>query len=301
MRMPLRTKKNSTKKPEKQSTPSHNPIRSKIHLLSNVHTNHLKGPISYTKKMPKETPILGEDLGNMSKYFHSGQKRKVLVINTGGTASMKHGPDGLDTVPGYLSERVQNLEELSEPGMPDVTVTEYAPLIDSSHMEPKTWIALAADIEEHYYEYDGFVIVMGTDTMAYASSALSFMLEDLNKCVIFTGSQIPLCQPYTDCRRNVLVSIILAANGDFCEVCLFFSDTLLRANRAVKVNSFGLDAYASPNCEPLATLATGMRINDTLKLPPSRNRFRAHKHLATGIPFFSPTHTTLSHLPQASL
>ena len=229
-------------------------------------------------------PVMSSDNHPTRFNFQNEEKRKVLVINTGGTASMKRNADGLlDTLPGYLSERIRGLEELREPGMPEVTVKEYVPLIDSSHMEPKTWIQLAEDIEENYYEYDGFVIVMGTDTMAYASSALSFLLENLNKCVIFTGSQIPLCQPYTDCRRNILVSIILAANGDFCEVCLFFSDRLLRANRAVKVNSFGLDAFESPNCEPLATLACGMRINHTLALPQPKSRFRVHKHLATGI------------------
>eukprot|EP01059_Diplonema_ambulator_P008575 TRINITY_DN18238_c0_g1_i2.p1 TRINITY_DN18238_c0_g1~~TRINITY_DN18238_c0_g1_i2.p1 ORF type:complete len:378 (+),score=133.07 TRINITY_DN18238_c0_g1_i2:47-1180(+) len=222
-------------------------------------------------------------LGVMKGTMENIDKKKVLVINTGGTASMKRGEDGrLDTVPGYLSERIAGLEELAEPGMPEVSIKEYVPLIDSSHMEPATWLKLAKDIEANYYEYDGFVVVMGTDTMAYAASAVSFLLENLGKTVIFTGSQIPLSQPYTDCRRNVLVSIILAGNGHFPEVCLFFSDRLLRACRATKVNSFGLDAFVSPNCNPLMTLATGMR-NSEHGLPQPRSRFRVHDELATGV------------------
>eukprot|EP01064_Diplonema_japonicum_P009970 TRINITY_DN17359_c3_g1_i1.p1 TRINITY_DN17359_c3_g1~~TRINITY_DN17359_c3_g1_i1.p1 ORF type:complete len:383 (+),score=72.26 TRINITY_DN17359_c3_g1_i1:29-1150(+) len=209
--------------------------------------------------------------------------RKVLVINTGGTASMRQNEEGkLDTVPGYLSERIAGLEELTEPGMPLVSIKEYTPLIDSSHMEPDTWIMVAKDIEDNYYEYDGFVVVMGTDTMSYAASAMAFLLENLNKTVIFTGSQVPLCQPYTDCRRNILVSIILAGNGHFPEVCLFFSDRLLRACRSTKLNSFNLDAFESPNCLPLATLATGMR-NAEHGLHQPRQRFRVQKELATGV------------------
>ena len=224
-----------------------------------------------------------EDLENINTAI-SGEQRRVLVLNTGGTASMKYGEDGtLDTVPGYLSERIRGLEELSEPGMPEVEVHEYEPLIDSSHMEPSVWVRLASDVEKHYYDYDGFVIVMGTDTMAYAASALCFLLENLGKTVIVTGSQIPLCMPYTDCRRNVLVSIILAANGDFPEVCLFFSDKLFRGCRATKINSFGLEAFNSPNYPPLATLATGAAPNNGLTLPQPRARFRAQKLLATGI------------------
>eukprot|EP00659_Diplonema_papillatum_P015688 gene15688-23948_t len=216
--------------------------------------------------------------------MEESMRRKVLVINTGGTASMKHREDGmLDTVPGYLSERIACLEELGEPGMPEVAIKEYTPLIDSSHMEPDTWIKIASDIEENYEENDGFVVVMGTDTLSYAASACSFLLENLGKPVIFTGSQIPLCQPYTDCRRNILGSIILAGSGDYPEVCLFFGDKLMRACRTSKANSYNLDAFASPNLAPLATLATGIKINTAICLPQPKRRLRVQKELATGV------------------
>ncbi len=95
---------------------------------------------------------------------------------------------------------------------------------------------------------------MGTDTMAYASSALSFMMENLGKTVVFTGSQIPFAEVYNDARRNLIVSILFAANSDFPEVCICFNDKVFRANRTVKVSSRALDAFESPNYPPLAEL-----------------------------------------------
>eukprot|EP01062_Namystynia_karyoxenos_P067640 TRINITY_DN61655_c0_g1_i1.p1 TRINITY_DN61655_c0_g1~~TRINITY_DN61655_c0_g1_i1.p1 ORF type:complete len:436 (+),score=137.40 TRINITY_DN61655_c0_g1_i1:79-1386(+) len=211
-------------------------------------------------------------------------QRRVLLINTGGTASMRIAADGsLQCVPGYLTQRIADLEELTEPGMPRVEIKEYTPMIDSSHMEPSHWSQIAADIERGYYDYDGFVVVMGTDTMAYAASALSFMMENLGKTIVFTGSMIPFCQPYSDCRRNLLVSIIMASNSEYPEVCLFFNDRLFRAVRATKVNAYGLDAFDSPNFPPLATLATGMAENAGLALAQPRSRFRVHRDLCTRI------------------
>eukprot|EP01060_Flectonema_neradi_P033658 TRINITY_DN5714_c0_g2_i1.p1 TRINITY_DN5714_c0_g2~~TRINITY_DN5714_c0_g2_i1.p1 ORF type:complete len:423 (+),score=45.96 TRINITY_DN5714_c0_g2_i1:236-1504(+) len=265
--------------PQKNSFPNKYKKNKKTRKISNP----LFSSLTRTQKGSSKRLTNMEDIEGISTS-QSGDQRRVLVLNTGGTASMKYGEDGsLDTVPGYLTERIRGLEELSEPGMPLVEVHEYEPLIDSSHMEPSVWVRLAADIEKHYFDYDGFVIVMGTDTMAFAASALSFLLENLGKTVIFTGSQIPLCMPYTDCRRNVLVSIILAANGDYPEVCLFFSDKLFRGCRATKINSFGLEAFGSPNYPPLTTLATGAAPSRGLSLPQPRSRFRAQKVMATGI------------------
>jgi len=123
-------------------------------------------------------------------------------------------------------------------------------------MGPIDWVKIASDIEAGYFNYDGFVIIMGTDTMAYASSALSFMLENLGKTIVFTGSQIPFCEVYNDARRNLIVSVIFAASSfEFPEVCLCFNDRLLRANRAVKVDSKGLSAFDSPNYPPLVKLS----------------------------------------------
>jgi len=120
---------------------------------------------------------------------------------------------------------------------------------------------------------------MGTDTMAYASSALSFMLENLGKCVVFTGSQIPFCEVYNDARRNLIVSILFAVSSEFPEVCICFNDKLLRANRTIKVNSVGLNAFDSPNFPPLATLGAYINDNIELALPQPRGPFRVHTKL----------------------
>eukprot|EP01036_Dinobryon_divergens_P033470 gene33470-43256_t len=146
-------------------------------------------------------------------------------------------------------------------------------------MGPDNWAEIADDIGKNYFDYDGFVVIMGTDTMAYASSALSFMLENLGKTVVFTGSQIPFCHVYNDARRNLIVSIIFAANSDCSEVCICFNDKILRANRTMKVNSVGLDAFDSPNYPPLATIEASIRINRELCLRPPRGAFRLHKTL----------------------
>jgi L-asparaginase len=95
---------------------------------------------------------------------------------------------------GYLTEKLRELPEMSQPEMPQFDIKESEELIDSSCMGPSHWASIASDIEANYFKYDGFVVIMGTDTMAYASSALSFMLENLGKTVVFTGSQIPFCQ-----------------------------------------------------------------------------------------------------------
>ncbi|RYY32267.1 hypothetical protein EON62_05565, partial [archaeon] len=142
---------------------------------------------------------------------------------------------------------------------------------------------IASTIEELYYEYDGFVVVMGTDTMAYAASALSFICEGLGKTVILTGAMLPLVDIFNDGQRNLIVSIVLAASLDMPEVGIFIDDKLMRGNRTVKVNSSGLDAFDSPNFPPLAQLEIGIRYRPTLCMPQPRGRFRVHKSLCTAV------------------
>eukprot|EP00597_Dinobryon_sp_UTEXLB2267_P000249 CAMPEP_0170070632 /NCGR_PEP_ID=MMETSP0019_2-20121128/8850_1 /TAXON_ID=98059 /ORGANISM="Dinobryon sp., Strain UTEXLB2267" /LENGTH=333 /DNA_ID=CAMNT_0010278957 /DNA_START=61 /DNA_END=1062 /DNA_ORIENTATION=+ len=172
-----------------------------------------------------------------------------------------------------------SLPETKRPEMPLFEIKEYVPLIDSSLMGPDHWAEITEDISANYFDFDGFVVIMGTDTMAYAASALSFMLENLGKTVVFTGSQIPFCNVYNDARRNLVVSIIFAAGSDFSEVCICFNDKIFRANRTIKVNSVGLDAFDSPNYPPLATIGASIRVNRDLCLPPPRGAFRVHKTL----------------------
>jgi len=165
--------------------------------------------------------------------------------------------------------------------MPSITVHEYTPLLDSSDMGPGDWALLARDIQTNYYHFDGFVILMGTDTMAYAATALSFMLENLGKPVIFTGSQIPLCQPYNDARRNVIMALIFASRDTFHEVAIFFHDRLLRACRSTKVNTDKLLAFDSPNQEPLAKIGINIDENEHLFRPPPRGSLRVHTRMDT--------------------
>lgn len=216
--------------------------------------------------------------------FTLSSKKRIRILYTGGTMGMKPNQDGsLEPVPGYLTEQVKDTPELHRDEMPQFDIQEYSPLLDSSAMGPSDWVRIATDVEEHYYEYDGFVVIMGTDTMAYASSALSFMLENLGKTVVFTGSQIPFSEVYNDARRNLVVSLMMAMQEDFPEVCICFNDTVFRANRCVKVNSRDLEAYESPNFPALARLGVYTTQRLDLALPQPKAPFRVHKTLSSNI------------------
>ena len=237
----------------------------------------------YKRSIPKVDGIIDNFISDQKRDPDDYRKR-VLILYTGGTMGMVPQMDGsLAPQPGYLTDRIRELPEMHSPKMPRYFIKEYEELIDSSCMGPREWTIIATDIEENYLEYDGFVVVMGTDTMAYASSALSFMLENLGKTVVFTGSQIPFCEVYNDARRNLLVSIIFAVTSEFPEVCICFNDKLLRANRAIKVNSVGLNAFDSPNFPPLATLGAFINEQRDLVLPQPRGPFRVHKTLLAKI------------------
>lgn len=211
--------------------------------------------------------------------------KRVLVLCTGGTLTMapdKRQDGSLAPVEGALTNYLKNMPELQSSNMPDVFVHEYKPLLDSSDMGPSDWAVLANDIQSNYLYFDGFVIVYGTDTMAYAASALSFMLENLGKPVVFTGSQIPLCEPYNDARRNFIMALIFASRQPAIpEVSIFFHDRLLRAVRSTKVNTHLLMAFDSPNMEPLAKIGINIEENEHLLLPPARGALRVHTKMDT--------------------
>jgi L-asparaginase/Glu-tRNA(Gln) amidotransferase subunit D len=210
--------------------------------------------------------------------------RSVLIINTGGTIGMSADAGGaLRCRDGYLSERLLAMAEFQRPEMPSCSLHEMLPLLDSSDMCPDDWARIARVIEAEYWRYDGFVIVMGTDTMAYAASALSFMLESLGKPVIFTGSMLPLADLVNDAHRNLIVSVVIAGMLEVPEVCVFMDARLLRGNRTVKTSSEGLDSFDSPNCPPLATLETGIRLRTSLVLPPPKGRFAVHTAMEKNI------------------
>ena len=162
------------------------------------------------------------------------QKKSIYVVYTGGTIGMQHSAQGYIPVSGHLQRQVAKMPEFFRPEMPDFTITEHQPLIDSSDMTPDDWQCIADDIKAQYDHYDGFVILHGTDTMAFTASALSFMFENLTKPVIVTGSQIPLEALRSDGQINLLNALYLAANYPVNEVGLFFNNRLYRATAPSK-------------------------------------------------------------------
>ncbi|SEA20554.1 asparaginase [Alkalimonas amylolytica] len=185
-------------------------------------------------------------------------KKRIYVAYTGGTIGMQKSAQGFVPAPGFLTQTVQGMPEFYRPEMPEFTIHEYPELIDSSNMTPAHWLQIAKDIQHNYQAYDGFVVLHGTDTMAYTASALSFLLENLAKPVIVTGSQIPLAQLRSDGQVNLLNALYLAAEYPIHEVSLFFNNQLFRGNRATKADADGFNAFASPNYPPL--LEAGIQI-----------------------------------------
>ena len=165
----------------------------------------------------------------------------------------------------------------------DLQSVSFDPVKDSSNIDPEIWIRMAETIEENYDRFDGFVVLHGTDTMAYSASALSFMLENLSKPVIFTGSQLPIGLPRTDGRENLITSIeIAAARKDrfplVPEVCIYFDNELTRGNRTTKFSAEHFDAFNSPNYPPLAVVGLHLKYNFNLIHNPQGNRkLKVHK------------------------
>eukprot|EP00500_Bicosoecida_sp_ms1_P002740 CAMPEP_0203813316 /NCGR_PEP_ID=MMETSP0115-20131106/4646_1 /ASSEMBLY_ACC=CAM_ASM_000227 /TAXON_ID=33651 /ORGANISM="Bicosoecid sp, Strain ms1" /LENGTH=956 /DNA_ID=CAMNT_0050722179 /DNA_START=368 /DNA_END=3235 /DNA_ORIENTATION=- len=153
-------------------------------------------------------------------------------------------------------------------------VLEYWPLLDSSNMGSKDWVRIATDIAENYDHYDAFVILHGTDTMAYTASALSFMLENLAKTVILTGSQIPLVRPRNDGLSNILGSLNIAGHFDIPEVCVYFGNYLMRGNRTTKMHASALSAFKTPNLRPLAVSGISVDVAWELIRAPTGRKLR---------------------------
>lgn len=192
-------------------------------------------------------------------------ERSVYIAYTGGTIGMKQVDGSYHPVADYLQTQMVANPLFQHPDLPHYTIHQYRPLLDSSDMAPHDWSTIAADICANYGAYDGFVVLHGTDTMAYTASALAFMLEGLSKPVIVTGSQIPLCELRNDAQENLITSLLLAANSlTVPEVCLYFNGRLLRGCRSVKVNADGFDAFDSPNETPLATVGIELLFNKRL-------------------------------------
>ena len=194
------------------------------------------------------------------------EKSSILLIYTGGTIGMKEDPADQALKPFDFSQILEEVPELQKFAFKIDSFT-FDPLIDSSDVEPGLWQSLAKLIRRKYDDYDGFVILHGTDTMAYSASVLSFMLRGLGKPVIFTGSQLPIGSPRTDGKENLVSSIEIASAKDadgratVPEVAIFFNSRLFRGNRATKTDSSSFGAFTSPNCPPLAEAGINIRYN----------------------------------------
>lgn len=195
--------------------------------------------------------------------------QSVLLIYTGGTIGMKQDPETLLLKPFDFNQITEEVPELKKFGY-RIDSVSFNPVIDSSDVKTDVWVELARIISENYVKYDGFVVLHGTDTMAYSASALSFMLENLEKPVIFTGSQLPIGMLRTDGRENLISSIEIAAAKDekghaiVPEVCVFFENRLFRGNRTTKYNAEDFEAFRSANFPPLAEVGIHIKFNRQL-------------------------------------
>jgi L-asparaginase len=192
----------------------------------------------------------------------------ILIIYTGGTIGMVHDPVSGSLVPIDFRHISDHVPELRKFGY-DLHSISFDPVKDSSNVDPDVWVKMAEIIESGYNDFDGFVVLHGTDTMAYSASALSFMLENLAKPVILTGSQLPIGLLRTDGRENLITAIEIAAareNGlpAVPEVCIYFDNKLTRGNRTTKMSAEHFDAFYSPNYPPLAEVGLHLRYSNNL-------------------------------------
>jgi L-asparaginase len=212
----------------------------------------------------------------------SKKERAVLIIYTGGTIGMVHDPVTGSLVPIDFKHITDHVPVIGNFGF-NLQSISFDPVKDSSNIDPEMWIKMAETIEENYNSFDGFVVLHGTDTMAYSASALSFMLENLSKPVIFTGSQLPIGLPRTDGRENLITSIEIAAaqnNGLplVPEVCIYFDNELTRGNRTTKFSAEHFDAFNSPNYPPLAEVGLHLKYNfSNIHYPDKKKRLKVHK------------------------
>lgn len=208
----------------------------------------------------------------------------ILIIYTGGTIGMVKNPESGGLNPFDFSHIQEQVPELKEFGYKIDTLT-FDPLIDSSDASPDFWIKLAGIIEQNYSRYDGFIILHGTDTMAYSAAALSFLLEDLQKPVIFTGSQLPIGMLRTDGKENLISSVEIAAaqkEGQpiVPEVALYFENRLFRGNRTTKISSEHFNAFSSPNYPVLAEAGIHIKYNhSSISYPTKQKTLNVHKKI----------------------
>lgn len=232
------------------------------------------------------------------------QKPRILIIYTGGTIGMIRDVGSGALVPFTLEAMLRRLPSISELDL-ELSSVALEKIIDSSNMSPVIWQELVALIAEHYKEYDGFVILHGSDTMAYTASALSFMLSGLSKPVILTGSQLPIGLVRTDARENIITSLMLAAMQKdgrplINEVCIYFEDRLFRGNRTHKFNAENFDAFRSVNYPALADVGVHLKVHEEHLLPCPTGPFAVMSRLDTSVAVL-PLYPGIDLLPYAEI
>lgn len=233
-----------------------------------------------------------------------GDKPNILLLYTGGTIGMIKDFETGALRNFNFAELLNHIPELKLLDCKISTISFQDP-IDSSNMDPAAWIEIAQIIEKNYESMDGFVILHGSDTMSYSASALSFMLENLDKPVIFTGSQLPIGDLRTDAKENLITSIQIATmreNGTpvVREVCLYFEYKLYRGNRTTKINAEHFEAFASMNYPPLAQSGMHLIVDKESLLKPTGQKLNVHTVLMSDIfilkMFPGISEATISHI-----
>jgi L-asparaginase len=215
------------------------------------------------------------------------KKPNILLIYTGGTIGMIKNPLTGSLEAFNFNQILNNIPELNILDCQIQTISFENP-IDSSNMHPVYWVEMAEVIEKNYHQFDGFVILHGSDTMSYSASALSFMLENLQKPVIFTGSQLPIGDLRTDAKENLITSIQMASlreKGEpvIKEVGLYFEYKLYRGNRTTKINAEHFEAFASLNYPVLAESGVHLKVNKEALLKPLDDSLKVHKNFNTNV------------------
>ena len=215
-------------------------------------------------------------------------KANILLLYTGGTIGMMKDFETGALKAFNFKKLLQRIPELKQLDCTIETLSFEKP-IDSSNMNLQRWVEMAEVIEQKYEEFDGFVILHGSDTMSYSASALSFMLENLSKPVVFTGSQLPIGDLRTDAKENLITAIQIASLKQkgkpvFREVCLYFEYKLYRGNRTTKINAEHFNAFRSPNFPPLAESGVHLRVNqETILTKISTKRLVVHKEMDSNV------------------
>ena len=211
------------------------------------------------------------------------KKNKVLIVYTGGTIGMVQDENG--SLHPFALDRIYDAVPQLRACSYDIDSVTLKNIIDSSNMTPAMWAEIAEAIEQNYDKYDGFVVLHGTDTMAYTASALSFMFKNLGKPIVLTGSQLPLGMLRSDGRENIICALEIASTRlvTIPEVCIFFESHLYRGNRSTKLNAENFDALESYNYPSLAKVGINIRFKEHLFLPMPKGKLDVRKAFDTRV------------------